>query len=309
MQHDPPLFIMMVGLPYSGKSRYAGYLAADYDAVIHSSDAIRAEILGDEQDQTDNSKVFEVLHRRVYEDLSAGKSVIFDATNISYKRRMDALRRFSKTGCRKMCCFMATPFGLCVERGKTRERVVPYDVLANMYRHIWIPQTFEGWDEIKLIYPEKFDRLDMETEFLRMRFIPHDNPHHELPIGIHCLAAAYNAKQLSEGNDRLAIAAFLHDIGKPFTKSFTNSKGEPTEIAHYYGHHHVSAYDSLFYLIGEPEERLYIASLIQWHMRPYEIEELPEGQQAGAFQKLRILIGDELYSDVMLLHQADLAAH
>lgn len=69
-----PTFIMMVGLPYSGKSYYAEKLSKEYGAVIHSSDAIRAEILGDVQDQNNNGKVFEVLHRRVYDDLSNGKS-------------------------------------------------------------------------------------------------------------------------------------------------------------------------------------------------------------------------------------------
>lgn len=65
-----PTFIMMVGLPYSGKSYYAEKLSKEYGAVVHSSDAIRAEILGDVQDQNNNGKVFEVLHRRVYDDLS-----------------------------------------------------------------------------------------------------------------------------------------------------------------------------------------------------------------------------------------------
>lgn len=72
-----PTFIMMVGLPYSGKSYYAEKLSKEYGAVVYSSDAIRAEILGDVQDQNNNGKVFEVLHRRVYDDLSNGKSVIY----------------------------------------------------------------------------------------------------------------------------------------------------------------------------------------------------------------------------------------
>lgn len=35
-----PTFIMMVGLPYSGKSYYAEKLSKEYGAVVHSSDAI-----------------------------------------------------------------------------------------------------------------------------------------------------------------------------------------------------------------------------------------------------------------------------
>ena len=129
-----PTFIMMVGLPYSGKSYYAEKLSKEYGAVIHSSDAIRAEILGDVQDQNNNGKVFEVLHRRVYDDLSNGKSVVYDATNINYKRRMDAIQRLKRIPCEKVCYLMATPFSECVERSKCRERVVPYEVLERMYK-------------------------------------------------------------------------------------------------------------------------------------------------------------------------------
>lgn len=39
------IFFMMVGLPYSGKSVYAEGLREKFGAEIHSSDAIRAEIL------------------------------------------------------------------------------------------------------------------------------------------------------------------------------------------------------------------------------------------------------------------------
>lgn len=40
-----PIFWMMVGLPYSGKSYEAEKLKENLGAVIHSSDAIREEIL------------------------------------------------------------------------------------------------------------------------------------------------------------------------------------------------------------------------------------------------------------------------
>lgn len=138
-----PTFIMMVGLPYSGKSYYAEKLSKEYGAVVYSSDAIRAEILGDVQDQNNNGKVFEVLHRRVYDDLSNGKSVIYDATNINYKRRMDTIQRLKRIPCEKVCYLMATPFSECVERSKYRDRVVPYEVLActmrcRIFSMIWL---------------------------------------------------------------------------------------------------------------------------------------------------------------------------
>ena len=44
-----------------------------------------------------------------------------------------------------------------------------------------------------------------------------------------------------EMNSTLEVewATLLHDISKPFTKSFTNFKGEPTSDAHYFNHQKV----------------------------------------------------------------------
>lgn len=55
-----PMFYMMVGLPGSGKSFTAESIP---NAVVHSSDAIRAEVLGDENDQTQQDHDPHSLHR------------------------------------------------------------------------------------------------------------------------------------------------------------------------------------------------------------------------------------------------------
>ena len=303
-----PTFTMLVGLPYSGKSTYVDHVREKRDVSIHSSDAIRAELFGDIQDQAHDAKVFDVLHRRLRDDLRAGKSVIYDATNLSYKRRINTMEQLSKLDCRKVCVFMATPFEEIVERSKHRDRVVPYDVLERMYKSIWIPNAYEGWDEISLVYPAGFKTRSTYDLMALLCSIPHDNPHHTLTIGDHCLAAQSNVCQMAGCTRELEMAALLHDIGKPFTKSFFNSKGEPSEVAHYYEHHHVSAYDSLFYL-PEDIDRLHVASVIQWHMRLFEIERMPEEKKADAYQKFKHLVGERVYNDVLTLHNADLNAH
>lgn len=86
-------FIMMIGLPASGKSYKAETLSKLYNAHIHSSDKLRLELFGDENIQDKNNELFAELHRRIKKDLSVGKSVIYDATNISYKRRMSSYLR------------------------------------------------------------------------------------------------------------------------------------------------------------------------------------------------------------------------
>ena len=95
----------------------------------------------------------------------------------------------------------------------------------------------------------------------------------------------------------------LHDEGKVFTKSFYDARGNPSEEAHYYSHERCGAYNSLFYEM--PCEHLYVAQLIQWHMRPY----LAWEQSEKAMQKDKKLLGETLFNDIMLLHEADLYAH
>ena len=82
---------------------------------MHSSDAIRVEILGDVNRQDENAKVFDVLHTRVKEDIRLGHNTIYDATNINYKRRHEFLQTLNKFDCQKVCVFMATPFEMCME--------------------------------------------------------------------------------------------------------------------------------------------------------------------------------------------------
>ena len=101
---------MLCGLPGSGKSTYAKELADLTGAVICSSDAIRAELFGDINSQTNNDAVFSELHKRVKENLRKNVNVIYDATNISSKRRRAFLRELKNIPCIKECIIMAVPF-------------------------------------------------------------------------------------------------------------------------------------------------------------------------------------------------------
>ena len=102
----------------------------------------------------------------------------------------------------------------------------------------------------------------------------------------------------------LHCAGLLHDCGKPFTKSFINSKGEETDIAHYYQHHCCGSYDSLFFRYPDEVDRLDVSILINLHMMPYFWEKDKEHGEKTR-QKYQKLWGDELYNNVMKLHEAD----
>lgn len=59
---------MMIGLPASGKSTIAKEFSKSEDAIIVSSDEIRKE-LGDVNDQSQNTKVFEEVEKRLKQNI------------------------------------------------------------------------------------------------------------------------------------------------------------------------------------------------------------------------------------------------
>lgn len=296
-------FIMMCGLPASGKSTVARKLADQYEANIHSSDELRKELFGDESENSKNDALFQELHRRIKQDLSIGKNVIYDATNIHYKRRKAFLEEIAKYGCEKICYLIAAPYETCQLQNEGRECEVPECVIRRMYTTFYIPQKYEGWDDIQIIWNMDEPNWSISELINYLDGFDQDNPHHELTLGQH-LQRCLDCIDMSDYC--LSMAALLHDIGKPFTKTFRNKKGELSDVAHYYDHHLVGAYNALFYLKSagvDDEKILEISNYIQWHMQLYFIE------TEKAKEKFIRLVGQDFYDKLMLLHQADKAAH
>lgn len=312
-----PEFVMVVGLPGSGKSTL---IAKDYsDYCTHSSDAIREELTGDANNQDVNKKVFEILHTRVKTDLSAGKNVVYDATNISWKRRKAFLQELSNITCYRKCLLVATPFEECLKRNNARDRVVPALVIERMYRNFDIPWYNEGWDNIQLVYTEDFTSsygdwkhfLEVYSDF------DQENKWHTETLGSHCLKA-FNYVQdhvselISENERETVIAAALHDCGKPFVKTFKDSKGSDSEFAHYYGHENVGAYASLFYGKDEGIDNLFVAALIRYHMilhffKDWQTKTIAKYEKE--FNTSEYLKTVKFYEALKVLHAGDKAAH
>lgn len=303
-----PILIMTVGLPGSGKSTLAHKLAKQYKAEVFSSDALRKELYGSEAVQEHNEKVFDILTRRMIEALKEGKSVVFDAMNISSKNRRHTLRILSKYVDKKIAFLLATPFEMCLERNNSRERHVPEEVIKRAYMNFTVPCVQEGFDEVNLIYPDGFDTRKYIAKKYDECDIPHDNKHHVYGVLEHMFKAGryYVNTCRPENYDKvLMFSTFLHDIGKPFCKTFVNYKGEKTEDAHYYGHEHVGAYLSLFYTELSPKDRIESALMIQYHMNYYTSWNKSE----KAKQRDKDFLGSELFEKIEKLHECDIEAH
>jgi predicted kinase len=302
---NKPIFIMMIGLPASGKSEQAKKLAAKYDAEIFSSDALREEMFGDVNHQTNNDVLFKELHKRIRGCLTYGKSAIYDACNISYKRRMEFLKSLNKIPCEKITVIMATPYEVCLERNAQRERKVPEYVIKRMYMNFNVPFWYEGWDDIDIVYSEgaegSYGSICDWVESV-MNYDQH-NSHHTLTLGEHCVKAFMYVYGTPVNFWEITSAALIHDCGKPKCATYINAKGEQTDECHYYNHQFCGSFDSLFF--SGIDRHLYVAQLIQWHMRPY----LAWEQSDKAMQKDRKLLGEPLFNDICLLHAADVSAH
>ena len=139
-----PELILLIGIPGSGKSFYAKKY--DYDRIfkhnttILSSDKVRKEILGDENDQTRNDEVFDYIIKTAVKKLELGHRVIIDATNITRKSRKNItdfveqhLNGFYEYGFIKFIV-IATPYYKCLENNRKRSRQVPEYVIERMYK-------------------------------------------------------------------------------------------------------------------------------------------------------------------------------
>jgi predicted kinase len=286
-----PSLILLVGIPGSGKTTYAEkYIEENPNTVHISSDKIRAELWGNEATQGDNNEVFSLMQSRAIDALNNGQSVVYDATNVTRKDRsyiIAACPKFAKIECH----IIWAPIETCIERDAARERTVGKEVIDRMLKRFQAPYYDEGIHEIKVVLPVRFNSSKYRMKCSSDMVIPHDNPHHTLDIHAHCREASDYIFDRTRCNN-IILAAFWHDVGKPYVKAFVDSKGHQCEHAHYYQHQCVGAY--MAYGLGCTIEAAWLISV---HMDPF--------LNTKYYNKLPTY----LKKHVDLLHEADLNAH
>lgn len=294
-------FIMTVGLPASGKSTWARKYAEDHhNFVIVSSDEILASF-GDINDQSHNTEVFEEMQRRTNTALKNGESVIWDATNISSKRRTNILKQLPRNiFIYKVCILFLVPVQKCKELNQSRPRQVPEEVIDRMYYTWQTPWLFEGGDGI-LEHVSFLDPYTINDVLADIWGFNQQNKHHKETLDIHLIKTIDLMKNTYPS---MIMAGLLHDWGKPETQVFTDSHENITKDAYYPHHENVGAYKTLFYVGNglSQFELIHVSALITWHMLPFS------WKTSEDYEKAKKKFGEEFYNELIDLHQADIAA-
>lgn len=286
-----PVLILICGIPGSGKTTWAkNYISKNPDFVHLSSDAIRAELYGDENIQGNPVEVFTLMQKKAVESLNAGYNVVYDATSMTRKDRASIISMCPKFT-HIQCNIIWAPIETCIERDSTRERTVGKEVIDRMLKRFQMPYYDEGIDEINIIRPENFDWDSYYDCIIDAMKIPHDNPHHQLDIYNHCMEA-FNYAVEKQFDWEIREAAYYHDCGKPYVKAFVNTRGEPSDTAHYYQHQCTGAWMACGLTFD-----IHTIWLISTHMAPF----LNEKYYKNLSPYLKTMVDQ--------LHECDIQAH
>ena len=131
--------VLLVGAAGSGKSSLAARLF--WPGSVLSSDAIRAELTGDESNQVGTPRAFRILHERAERRLVAGQLTVIDATNIGASARRPLARQAAAHHRPVIVLVLDLPAEVCLARNAGRPgRVVPEAAvqwqLANLRREL-----------------------------------------------------------------------------------------------------------------------------------------------------------------------------
>ena len=127
--------IMLIGAAASGKTTAAQKIAANNNAVIISTDRIRAALYGAEHIQGDWQEIEAVLYDRIKNAIKQNKNIILDSTHFKKEYRAKIIKNFAKYS-EFSAYFFNYPFSVIYKRNKERARRVPFEVLAAMYKEL-----------------------------------------------------------------------------------------------------------------------------------------------------------------------------
>ena len=127
--------IVLVGLPGSGKSTYA----ERQGVTALSSDLIRQLLADDATDQSIHARVFNCMRYLLRHRLAIGRPVAYvDATHLTPSERKAYIQ-------------IDVPLESCMERNRSRVRIVPEEAMQVMAAKLTPPTVEEGFSRVTVV--------------------------------------------------------------------------------------------------------------------------------------------------------------
>ena len=116
-----PAFIVVSGLPGTGKSHFSGMLAERLPFLILESDALRKSLFpSPTYSRPESSRLFQACHLLIERLLKRGIPIILDATNLSERHRERLYSIADRLGSKLILVRVEAPPEVVYERLKTR---------------------------------------------------------------------------------------------------------------------------------------------------------------------------------------------
>jgi protein phosphatase len=132
--------LVLVGPSGAGKSTFAAHAFAPSEVL--SSDALRAMVADDPNDQTATEAAFELLHGALGFRLARRRFTVVDATNVEARWRAPLLDIARRHGRRAVAIVFDLPLELCLERNAARSRG-PVPEAAVRRQHLGMRRSIE----------------------------------------------------------------------------------------------------------------------------------------------------------------------
>lgn len=151
LQHAKNKLFILIGIPCSGKSTYSKKFLYKTNTLVVSSDEIRKELTGTyKYSSKNNESVFKIAKTRIYEALSDGYDVVWDATNLNEKHRKDFIKIGKITNSELVAVVFNIPLQVCLNRNSQRDFEIrlPDTVIKKMATANLNIDESEGFNDI-----------------------------------------------------------------------------------------------------------------------------------------------------------------